>query len=326
VQASKSDLERLQTLGFLRPNYGERNYGIFMLRPYQPGKIPVVFVHGLNSSPLAWVETLNELRNDPEFDRRYQFWFFLYPTGEPIAVSNARLRESIRGAIATFDPEGADPAMRDMVVVGHSMGGILARLLAVDSGLAVWNKLIRVPYGQLKGSPETLAQVEQLAIFRPEPYVGRVVCVAAPHRGSPIASEPLGRLVSRLVEPDPKLVKIADELVRENGPDALNPSFRGGNISSVFALREDGPVAASADEFTPDPRIPVHSIILQLGLPPAPLPQLALLPTDGVVPYRSAHLRDARSEVLTRGDHTKQDSVAVTYEIKRILREHIQGR
>ena len=62
---------------------------LYMSRPYEPGKIPVIFVHGLVSSPRAWVKTINELENTPLIDSRYQFWVFLYPTGLPDSLLGA---------------------------------------------------------------------------------------------------------------------------------------------------------------------------------------------------------------------------------------------
>jgi hypothetical protein len=101
------------------------------IEPYQPGRIPVVFVHGTASSAARWAEMFNELQNDPRIRPRYQFWFFTYETGNPVLYSAMRLRESLETALRTVDPGGHDPALREMVLIGHSQGGLLVKLMVV---------------------------------------------------------------------------------------------------------------------------------------------------------------------------------------------------
>ena len=129
--------------------------GLYMIRPYEPGKIPVVFVHGLFSSPRAWVQTINELRNSPEIAARYQFWVFLYPTGLPIPASALRLRESLARARETLDPGHGDASLDRMVVIGHSMGGVLSKMMAQRTGSALWDAAITVPQERVPGPART---------------------------------------------------------------------------------------------------------------------------------------------------------------------------
>ena len=69
--------------------------GLYMVQPYEPGKIPVLMVHGLWSSPMTWMEMFNDLRSQPEIRDHYQFWFYLYPTGQPFWLSAAQLRRDL---------------------------------------------------------------------------------------------------------------------------------------------------------------------------------------------------------------------------------------
>ena len=110
---------------------------LYMSRPYEAGKIPVIFVHGLVSSPRAWVKTINELENTPLIDSRYQFWVFLYPTGLPIPSSARRLRESLERVRNVIDPTHSDPALDQTVLVGHSMGGVLSKMMAQRTGASL---------------------------------------------------------------------------------------------------------------------------------------------------------------------------------------------
>ena len=118
--------------------------------PYKPGLIPVVFVHGTASSIVRWVEMFNRLQADPEIRSRFQFWFFQYDSGNPIALSALRLREALTAAVARLDPAGTDPALRRMVLIGHSQGGLLVKMQAISTGDRIWNGVSRKPLDQLQ--------------------------------------------------------------------------------------------------------------------------------------------------------------------------------
>ena len=117
-----------------------------MLQPYRPGKIPVVLVHGTASSPARWAELINELGGDPRIREQFQIWVFLYDTGNPIGYSAGRLRAALTATVQELDPEGKDPALRRMVVIGHSQGGLLTKLTAIDSGTRFWDRISTKPF------------------------------------------------------------------------------------------------------------------------------------------------------------------------------------
>src|SRR5208337_5548854 len=129
--------------------------GLFMLHPYIPGRIPIVFVHGTASSPARWAEMVNEITGDPRLAQKYQCWFFIYTSGNPIALSAMRLREALEAAVKDFEPKGGDAALHDMVVIGHSQGGLLAKMLVVDSGTRFWANISKEPFDKAKLTPET---------------------------------------------------------------------------------------------------------------------------------------------------------------------------
>jgi pimeloyl-ACP methyl ester carboxylesterase len=310
-------LRRAAISGVVASDLGRFEEGLYMLRPYQPGKIPVVLVHGLFSSPLAWAETYNELCNDPALADQYVFWIFLYATGEPIPVAAAHLRETLRQAMATFDASGSEPALRQMVVVGHSMGGLLTKILAQDSGLTIWNAVVNVPYPASRLAPESQALLNRALIFRPEPYVRRLVFIATPHGGSPVADGPLGRLGLVLSRPQGNTARIGAELEAAYGPGSYNRGLRG----ETFSLRNLSPssrVIQGLRGIPIDPSVPHHSIVLQLKH------HTAYGRGDGLVPYDSSHLPSATSEVLVPGFHVQVGQRGVTDELRRILRIHLQ--
>ena len=102
------------------------------------------------SSIVRWAEMYNRLQADPEIRSRFQFWFFQYDSGNPIALSALRLREALTAAVARLDPEGKDPALRRMVLIGHSQGGLLVKMQAISSGDRLWNAVSRKPLEELR--------------------------------------------------------------------------------------------------------------------------------------------------------------------------------
>jgi hypothetical protein len=310
-------LRRAAFTGVVASDLGRFEEGLYLLRPYQPGKIPVVLVHGLISSPLVWAETYNELSNDPVLAEHYQFWVFLYATGEPIPVAAAQLRDALREAMATFDPSCSDPALRQMVLVGHSMGGLLTKILAQDSGLAVWDAVVNVPYPASRLAPESQALMDRALIFRPEPYVRRLVFIATPHAGSPVADGLLGRLGLAISRPQGNTARIGDELEAAYGPGSYNRGLRGETLS-LRNLSPSSRVIQALRRIPLDPSVPHHSIVLQLKHP------TAHGRGDGLVPYESSHLPSASSEVLVPGFHLEVGKQGVTDELRRILRTHLQ--
>jgi hypothetical protein len=175
----------------------KQRLGIYMLHPHQTGRIPVVLVHGTASSPARWAELINELENDPRFWDHYEIWLFIYNTGNPIAYSGMLLRDALTTALADLDPEGKDPGLEQMVVMGHSQGGLLTKMTVIDAGMNLWP--FRVPPDQLNVSAETSDLLVRALIFRPLPFVKRVVFIATPHGGSYQALGFFGWLSSWLV-------------------------------------------------------------------------------------------------------------------------------
>ena len=143
------ELEMLGFLGRLTGLMAERP-PLVSTTPYRPGLIPVVFVHGTASSSVRWAEMYNRLAADPEIRSRYQFWFFQYDSGNPIALSALHLREALTAAVARLDPEGKDPALRRMVLIGHSQGGLLVKMQSISSGDRIWNAVSRKPLDELR--------------------------------------------------------------------------------------------------------------------------------------------------------------------------------
>jgi pimeloyl-ACP methyl ester carboxylesterase len=290
--------------------------GLIMIHPYRPGRIPVVLVHGTASSPARWAEMINELVHDPLLRGRYQLWLFMYNTGQPILYSAYLMRHALRDIIAELDPSGKDTALRRMVIIGHSQGGVLAKLMAINSGMRFWDAVSSVPFEQMEMDPQTRELLGEGIFFEPLSYVERVIFIATPHRGSFRASGVVLNLIRRIVNLPRALVSQFQDLLR-------SPAFAQLHMSqlptSVENMSPGHPFIRTLASTPIDPRITVHSIIAVLG--EGPLTGR----TDGIVAYESAHIEGVESEKIVRSGHSTQGHPETIEEVRRILREHIEA-
>jgi len=290
--------------------------GLSLLRPYQRGKTPVVFVHGLWANPWSWSRMIESLEADAALRDRYQLWTIGYSTGDPLPYSAALLRRDLEEVRRKFDRDGTDAAFDRMVLVGHSMGGLLTKMMVQESGTRLWRLISDRPVDELAGEPDDRDLFRRALIFKPRPEVRRVVFIATPHRGSRVDRGGLERLGSRLVRlPDPLRASYG-RLVARNGPDFFTERFRNGLPTSVDELEWHSPFLMRLDELGLAPTIKAHSIIPDRRDPPR------AGGSDGLVPYESAHLDGVVSELLVASGHLCQDNPAVIREVRRILAEH----
>ena len=283
--------------------------GLYMLEPYAAGRIPIVFVHGTASSPARWAQMVNEIMGDPELARKYQCWLFIYNTGNPIAYSALRLREALTAVVKDVDPEHEDAALRRMVVIGHSQGGLLTKMLVVDSGDKFWDNISKVPFDQAKLSPETRDVARRALFVKPLPFVKRVIFIATPHRGSFLANNWLGNLGRRLINLPGNLVQMGGELIAMQGEDPLIH----GTVTSVDNMKSSNPFLQALSSMPIAPGVYVNSIIAVKGDGPA------AQGNDGVVEFQSAHIEPVESEFLVKSGHSTQGTPPTIEEVRRIL-------
>ena len=309
---------RTNIAGFLQPfGDGSTRPHLEMLEPHQRGRIPVVFIHGLASDEGTWFDMINELRAWPEFHRRFEPWVFHYPTGAAFLQSSAELREQLAAAVRQCDPAGTDPALRNLVLVGHSMGGLHAKLQVVDPGDCVWQAVAKVPFDQIRLRAELRRQVARAYFFKPLPFVNRIVCIATPHKGSVIASLGLGRLASCSVRTPPETKLIHDEAVRLN-PGKFQPEYERATPTTVDLLQPDSRMLQTISRLRPPCWVTVHSVVGDghswfVGVR-----------DDCVVSVESAHTEGAVSEIFVPATHTKVHHHPRTIaEVRRILLQHL---
>jgi pimeloyl-ACP methyl ester carboxylesterase len=315
---SRTDLEGIEYAGFLSADKIQDRAGIYMFEPYQPGKIPVVMVHGLLSSPLCWTTMFNDLRADPELRKRYQFWFYLYPTGNPFLATAADLRHELGRLRGELDPAGKDGALDHMVLVGHSMGGLVSRLLATDSGDDFWKLVADRPLDDLKVSPDTRAELQRVFYFRQQSCVEREIFLATPHHGSKLSPSPAGRLAARFVKLPKRLMLAAGDLSHAD-PTGLIRSGDSQLANSVDMLEPHAPALELLAARPRPPTVHFHSIIGSAY-------GEGEKSTDGVVPYTSSHLDNVDSELILAASHmTIHDHPRAVMEVRRILLEHLRA-
>ena len=304
--------------GLLFPEKNVTRAGIFATQPYDRAKIPVLFVHGLNSDPHIWEEAMNALTGDPVLRTRYQLWYFIYPTGLAVPASARLLRKDLVETRQKFDPNGDDPGMNNLVVIGHSMGGILAHMQVIDSGDEFRKAYFTKPIDQLNVSPKNRALLNSGLNFSHLPWIKREIYVATPHRGSKIADLGLVRFVLFLIRLPLTAVSLTTQLLTLNA-DAINPELKLFNTLGGRSVQTLSPRHPYFKALNDRPiQVPYHSIIGDRGRGDTPES------SDGIVPYWSSHLNGAQSEIIVPGPHSCTKLPQTVEEIRRILRLHLQ--
>ena len=277
--------------------------GLYMAQPYDPNKIPVIMIHGLFSSPMTWVEMFNTLRSDPEIREKYQFWFYLYPSGQPFWVSAAHLRSELKVMRDKIDPHHAEPALDQMVLVGHSMGGLIAQLQTVDSGNEIWKLVSSTPFDQLQGDEATKQAVHDWFFFEANPSVRHVVTIATPFRGSKYSNNTTQWLVRTTSKMPKQLTNVLRTFSHENRNQISNDSLL--DIENgVESLAPNSPFFDAMSRLSRAPWVQYHNVIGNIK-PNYPTFGLKIPESDGVVRLSSAEADWADSRVIVPSQHTK---------------------
>ncbi len=298
----------------LRPGKYEETARISRLQPYDPNKTVVLVIHGLKDSPATWTPMLNTLRGDETIRKNYQFWFFSYPSGYPYPRSAAILRKELDAIQAKYK------LSRKMVVVGHSMGGCISRLLITDSGDTLWKNFFSKPPEQTTMSEDSKEFFTSALIFKHRPEVGRVIFVSAPLKGADLAMGWPGRIGSKLVKAPTDILKA--------GTDGLKlMTLQGSGVTvkrmpnSVDTLSPQNGFVKAVQKLPLTPGIPYHTIMGDRGKGGNP-DHTKPVRSDGVVPYWSSHMEGAQSELIVPSSHSAHQNAQAIQEVRRILREH----
>jgi len=309
------------TIGLLNPAKTEKMQGLYMLEPYQPGKIPVLMIHGIWSSPITWMEMFNDLRGAPEIRARYQFWFYLYPSGQPFWRSAAQLRQDLAEAREVIDPSRNQASLDQMVLVGHSMGGLVAELQTLESNNEFWNIVSDKPFELIKASAQAKQDLANTYFFHPNPSVKRVITIGTPFRGSTVANSTTRWLGSKLINLPQMIIRDRQELYKENKELLRTPNVID-VLTSIDSLAPDSPILPVMLESKPAPWVKHHNIV-------GKIPEKGFIGhvvggSDGIVSYNSAHLDDVQSEIIVNADHSEINRHPLSVlEVHRVLLEHL---
>jgi pimeloyl-ACP methyl ester carboxylesterase len=314
----------LSTKGLLNPGEVRSLQGLYMLEPFDPNKMPVVMVHGVWSSPITWMEMYNDLRSDPLVRQHYQFWFYLYPTGQPFWTSATQMREDLALMRRKLDPKREDPALDQMVLVGHSMGGLVSKLQTVESEEAFWQTMSDHPFAELHADPEVVRSLAGMFYFRPNPSVRRVVTLGTPHRGSPFANGVTRWAGSKLITLPKKMLDGRDQLIAQN-KGFFRPGAPLDIKTSIDSLSPDSPVLPVLLSAAPGPWVSYHNVV---GRDPDPgLEKYLVGEGDGVVALSSARLdemRQLQSQIIVPADHSSvHRHPQSVLEVRRVLFEQL---
>lgn len=303
--------------GLFRPAEFESKARLALLQPYDPKKIPILCIHGLGDSQATWAPLIQTLRGDPAIRKNYQFWYFSYPTGYPYPLAASVLRRRLDAINVRF------PGHKKLVVLGHSMGGMIGRTLITDSGMKLWNAIYDQPPSEMPFSAETRKIMSESLIFQPRSDISRVIFASASHRGSNVATGFLGRLGSRIIGSPSDLLPHDPEVLTLAKPNSTGENLKR-MPNSVDFLKPENRFVSTLAGIPTAPGIPYHSIIGDRGRG-GNLNHEPPVSTDGIVPYWSSHLDGARSELIIPSHHwTNQHPLGIA-EVERILHEHLKN-
>ena len=315
----------ISTATLFDANIASNYFGFYMLEPYDPEKIPVVLVHGLWSSPVTWMKMYNDLNSDISIRKNYQFWFYMYPTGQPFWFSAAEMRNDLKQLRQDVDPENQSTAMQEMILVGHSMGGLVSRMQTISSGESFWGLLSDFPLEEMRGSAETKQKIRELVYFEPDDKIEKVVTIATPHRGSKYANNVTRWLSHKVFTLPTNWTESLEEFLKVNH-DRLKTDKKIMIPTSVDSLAADSPFIYALGNTKANPGVEYHNVIgneaLSRFVETISHQELG----DGVVSIQSAQFPEAISSIVVASEHSKVHRHPQTiFEVKRILLENLDG-
>ena len=292
--------------------------GLHRMNPFDPNKIPVILIHGFKSNPSTWVNLINQLQSDPKIRNRFQFWTFSYPTGIPILYSTMRLRNELNSMRDFYDPKGNNKNLNNMVLVGHSMGGIIARLLSSTS-----NKTFKdwLPSGStISGmTPKSTDLAKKMFHFNSQDFITRSIFIATPHRGTQLASSGIARMLSSAIQIPFEIQETFINSLSLNPDISFNDQQFISRMKSINNLRPESEFIRFMHSAPIDPRIKTHSII---GIGKLAWWKKLESRSDFVVSYESAQLINSDSELTVAAWHDLNTDSETISEVGRILKTH----
>lgn len=305
--------DKLGLIRLLNPQKYSDTARLVRLQKYDKDRIPVLFVHGLQDTPVTWMPMYLSLVNDPEIRDRFQFWVFSYPSGYPYPYSASLLRKELDGVKRVF------PDHKDIVIVGHSMGSLVSRLMVTDAGDKIWLRTFGQPPEKTKIQGASRQLLLDALVFHHRKEIRRAIFISAPHRGSGLASNWIGRLGSRLVRVPGFMADARDAISSIMVADRASMVLERAP-NSIDTLSPDNRFVKQVSNMPIAPGVIYHSIVGDRGRGDTPDS------SDGVVPYWSSHLEGAASEKIVPSHHSAHQNPEAIEEVRRILNLHLKAR
>jgi pimeloyl-ACP methyl ester carboxylesterase len=304
--------ERLGLSRVLNPGAYADTAMLCRLQPFDPARTPVIFVHGLQETGASWAPMIGSLRDDRWIREHYQFWFFGYPSGYPYPYAAMLFRRDLDGIKRAF------PNYKRIVLIGHSMGGLICRLMITDAGDKIWRDFFATPPAKTPLTAESYRRIKEVFVFSHRPEVSRVIFISTPHRGSTLATSWIGRFGASLVKTPQSFKSIYAEMKPLLVADSTAAPFNR-MANSVDTLEPNDRFVRAVNKLPITPGVPYHSIMGDRGRGDTPNS------SDGAVPYWSSHLDGAQSELIVNSDHGAHYNPQAIREVARILRMNLTG-
>lgn len=308
---SKSREDKLGIARLLHPERYNDTVHLNFLQPYDPKRIPVLFIHGLDSTPATFAPMYLELLENRLIRERYQFWVFSYPSGYPYPYSASLLRKELTRVHQAF------PDHKDMVLIGHSMGSLISRAMVTDAGERLWHEVFGKPVDQADITGSSRRILEETLVFDAQPKISRVIFCSGPHRGSELAVDWIGKLFGKLVRLPATMADMRDVIAAATIDPAAAHLTRAPN--SIDTLAPDNYFVIGINRIPIKQGITYHTIAGDRGKGDSPHS------SDGVVAYWSSHMKGAASEKIVPSGHGSHAHPEGIEEARRILKLHLQS-
>jgi pimeloyl-ACP methyl ester carboxylesterase len=309
---SKTRIDKLGLARLLNPQRFDGTAKLVRLQPYDPKRIPVLMVHGLQDTPASFAPLYFSLMSDQMIRERYQFWVFSYPSGYPYPYSATLLRKELNRM------NREHPGHKDIIIIGHSMGGLLSRLMVTDVKDGIWRETFGKPPAETKMIGQSRKLLEESMIFDSRDDIGRAIFIAAPHKGSVLASNWIGQMGARLVKLPSFIADTRDVFLNVATLDSAGAKLNRAP-NSIDTLSPNNRFVQAINKYPIDPRVPYHSIMGDRGKGDTPDS------SDGVVAYWSSHLEGQLSEKIVPSGHMAHQNEEAFPEVNRILKEHLKS-
>ncbi|WP_233080776.1 esterase/lipase family protein [Rheinheimera soli] len=320
----QAKLVDLELPGLFNAELADNKLGIYSVTPLQNDKQPLLMIHGLNSSPLIWYELTMAVLLDEELKQRYQVWHAYYPSGPPPFYNSMRIRKKLDELHAVLKANGGTTELDQLLVVGHSMGGIISKTLIQNTGYMLWDLSFTERPEQLGYAQQELDKVQDIFIFNARPYIDKVVFLDTPHGGSESSESILAKMAGWFINLPKNFTALMSNFIQKLGPDKVTLPMReylsgGGSPHSVQVLSPRHPLLQGLNKL--DYQRPVYSIVGSDGALSCKDEKSCSQITDGVVPFFSAHQAKAVQEIIVPSRHNSYQSPQALEFLLQVLRQ-----